>query len=134
MLQKFSIHAGLIYLLSACAIWPPQGTGGQAEDFELTRASGSPLRLENQARLECYHSAIQALSVSRAAQQHPAHVQVLSILWNRAIRAHVAQLDLETADDLSQLEQSHHSLQSQLQENKNFITIATDHSTRGTCS
>lgn len=135
-----------VLLLSACAVWPVQGRGGQAEDFEYKTTYLTNLRLRNIERLDCFHREIQFLSSGPAIQVFPAKFNVLNKSWNRAKRAHAGHLTLEASIDLNDVSDKYMDLISSINATKPLpnvnqptaikISNSTNHSTalEGACS
>lgn len=135
-----------VLLLSACAVWPVQGRGGQAEDYEYKTTYLTNLRLINIERLDCFHREIQYLSSGPASKIYPAKFDVLSKTWNRARRAHAGHLTLEASIDLNDVSSKYIELISLINaeipdpKNNQIVPIKTsypvEHSTavEGACS
>lgn len=107
-----------VLLLSACAVWPVQGSGGQAEDFQYKTTYLTNLRLINIERLDCFHREIQFLSSGSAIQMFPAKFDVLNKSWNRARRAHAGHLTLEASIDLNDVSDKYMDLISSINAKK----------------
>lgn len=133
MLFKFTSLIALGFFLSACAYWPPEGYGGQAESFETESAHKNELRLQNMNRIECFDRKLQGLMNSNVRYQQPAKLAALSIQWTRVVRAHAGDLDFETKQDLILLQNEFDQLNKFLKKNSAFQLISTSHSNGGTC-
>ncbi len=120
--------------LTACAYWPPEGQGGQAESFETEPAYWSELRQNNKRLIECFDRTIQGLASSSYQQRHPAKLKELSIDWTRAIRAHSAHMDLEAQNDLITLAQKFRQFHKILQRQGHFQLISNATTSQETCS
>lgn len=133
MLFKFTSIIAVSTFLSACAIWPPQGQGGQAESFKTETTYRNEIRSQNINRIECFDRKLQGLSNSKVKYQHPAALAKLSIQWTRIIRAHAAKLDFEAKQDLILLQNEFEQLDKFLKQTSSFQLISTARNSGGTC-
>ncbi|WP_420548166.1 hypothetical protein [Curvivirga sp.] len=102
MLKKLVITV-VLFSLNACAYWPPEGRGGEAEDFATMPTYGNYLREKNRRMIDCFDREIQAMTAGIAVEYRPAKLVEMSRLWTRAIRAHSANFDREARQDLIDL-------------------------------
>lgn len=110
--------------LSACAYWPPEGQGGQAESFKTAPAYLNALRQSNKKRIECFDLVLQNLSASPVGERHPAKLSELSIDWTRALRAHAGHLDIEAQNDLVTLDEKFKSFEKTLRRDSHFQLVS----------
>ena len=122
-----------ILMLNACAIWPPQGKGGQAESFETAPAYLSSLRQANKEKIECFDRQLQDMALNSVNKTHPAKLKELTVQWTRAVRAHSAHMDIETHNDLAEFEEKFRQLSQSLKRNQHFILISNDYTPEGSC-
>ncbi len=119
--------------LSACAYWPPEGHGGQAESFETAPSYRDDLRSVNLEQIECFDRLLQSLSTGPVRLQHPAKLSELSVAWTRALRAHAGNLDQEAQDDLVILGQKLKQFQKTLKRESHFQLVSTASVNEETC-